>query len=462
MKIVLKFGGTSVGSGKKIINVCEIVQKVKKNNQVIVVSSALQSTTDELLELSENAKKGQVNKKIINDIVQRHQDAIKDIIQDKKIQDEVFEEVSSLIKDLEKTVEGVIIVKELSDKTKDKIVSFGERLAVPIISAKLRDMGIKSESFTGGEVGIMTDENFGNASPLMKVTQHNVKNNLSNLLEETVPVITGFIGATQQGDISTIGRGGSDFSASLIGMCLSVDEIWFMTDVDGLLTANPNIYPNAKTIPQLSYDEAVEMATMGAKGMHARALEPAKTANIPVRIKNTFRPDVSGTLINDQIIVKPEEITKAVASLNGLAMITVAGMNMVGNPGTAGEMFGMLGRNKINIIMISQSISEANITFLIRHEDLRKAVSVLQVSLLGKSGVTNVTSDDEVCVISIVGAGMKGTSGVAAKLFNAISKVDINVQMIAQGSSEQNISFVVHESDSKAAIEAIHKEFNMD
>ena len=253
-----------------------------------------------------------------------------------------------------------------------------------------------------------------------------------------------------------------DFSASLIGMCLSVDEIWFMTDVDGLLTANPNIYPNAKTIPQLSYDEAVEMATMGAKGMHARALEPAKTANIPVRIKNTFRPDVSGTLINDQIIVKPEEITKAVASLNGLAMITVAGMNMVGNPGTAGEMFGMLGRNKINIIMISQSISEANITFLIRHEDLRKAVSVLQVSLLGKSGVTNVTSDDEVCVISIVGAGMKGTSGVAAKLFNAISKVDINVQMIAQGSSEQNISFVVHEPDSKAAIEAIHKEFNMD
>ena len=207
MKIVLKFGGTSVGSGKKIVNVCEIVQKVKKNNQVIVVSSALQSTTDELLELSENAKKGQVNKKIINDIVQRHQDAIKDIIQDKKIQDEVFEEVSNLIKDLEKTVEGVIIVKELSDKTRDKIVSFGERLAVPIISAKLRDMGIKSESFTGGEVGIMTDENFGNASPLMKVTQHNVKNNLSNLLEETVPVITGFIGATQQGDISTIGRG---------------------------------------------------------------------------------------------------------------------------------------------------------------------------------------------------------------------------------------------------------------
>ena len=461
MKIVLKFGGTSVGSGKKITNVCDIVQKVKKNNQVIVVSSALQSTTDELLELSENAKKGQVNKKIINDIVQRHQDAIKDIIQDKKIQDEVFEKVSSLIKELEKTVEGVIIVKELSDKTRDKIVSFGEQLAVPIISAKLRDMGIKSKSFTGGEVGIMTDENFGNASPLMKVTQHNVKNNLSNLLEETVPVITGFIGATQQGHISTIGRGGSDFSASLIGMCLSVDEIWFMTDVDGLLTANTKLYPNAKTIPQLSYDEAAEMAIMGAKGMHPRALDPARTANIPVRIKNTFNPEAEGTLINKDIIVKTNEVTKAVTSINELAMITLSGMNMVGNPGTAGEIFGVLGRNNVNIIMISQSISEANITFLIKNNDVRKAVSVLQVSLLGKSTVTNISSDDSVAVISIVGAGMKGTQGVAARLFGAISRENMNVKMIAQGSSEQNISFVVDQSNTVKAIEAIHREFNM-
>ena len=181
-----------------------------------------------------------------------------------------------------------------------------------------------------------------------------------------------------------------------------------------------------------------------------------------VRIKNTFRPDGDGTLINDDVIVKPEEITKAVASLNGLAMITIAGMNMVGNPGTAGEIFSMLGRNKINIIMISQSISEANITFLIKRENLRKAVSVLQVSLLGKSSVTDVTSDDEVFVVSIVGAGMKGTSGVAAKLFSAISGVNVNVKMIAQGSSEQNISFVVQESDLKQTIEAIHKEFKMD
>ena len=234
-----------------------------------------------------------------------------------------------------------------------------------------------------------------------------------------------------------------------------------MTDVDGLLTANPKLYPNAKTIPQLSYDEAAEMAIMGAKGMHPRALDPARTANIPVRIKNTFNPEAEGTLINKDIIVKTNEITKAVTSIDELAMITLSGMNMVGNPGTAGEIFGVLGRNNVNIIMISQSISEANITFLIKNNDVRKAVSVLQVSLLGKSTVTNISSDDSVAVISIVGAGMKGTQGVAARLFGAISRENMNVKMIAQGSSEQNISFVVDQSNTVKAIEAIHREFNM-
>lgn len=462
MKIVIKFGGTSVGDGKKIINVCNIVNKLTKDNQVIVVSSALQSTTDQLFDLAQSAKKGEINTELIDDITNRHENAIKFVIKNKEIQMEVLKLTVELIEDLKKTIDGIITINELSNKTLDYILSFGERLAVPIISAKLRDIGLKSKHFTGGEIGIVTDENFGNASPLMKVTQHNVKNNLSNIDEEIIPVVTGFLGVTQQGQISTIGRGGSDFSATLIGMCLNVDEIWIMTDVDGLLTANPKMYPNAKTIPQLSYEEASEMAVMGAKGMHPRALEPAKIAKIPVIIKNTFRPEVEGTRISKEAIVKPNEITKAITSLNGLAMLTVSGLNMVGNPGTAGEMFNMLGRNNINIVMISQSISEANITFLIKHEDLRKALSVLQVSLLGKSAVTDITSDDEVSVISIVGAGMKGTHGVAARLFGAIARGNMNVKMIAQGSSEQNISFVVDESNSKNAIKVIHKEFKMD
>ena len=457
----MKFGGTSVGNGSRITKVCDIVTKVNNENQVIVVSSALQSTTDELVKLAESAQKGKMESNVFDAITQRHKDIINEIIHDKEIQKELLGFISILLEDLEKTINGVITVKELSNKTLDKILSFGERLAVPIISGKLRDSGIESKSFTGGEIGIMTDENFGNASPLVKVTQHNIKNNLDGL-ENTVPVITGFIGVTQQGEISTIGRGGSDYSASLIGMCLEVDEIWIMTDVNGLLTANPKIYPNAKTIPQLSYDEATEMAIMGSKGMHPRALEPAKIAKIPVRIKNTFDPEGPSTLINEEVNVKEDEITKAITIINHLAMVTVSGMNMVGNTGTAGEIFGILGRNNVNIIMISQSISEANITFLIKQNELQKAVSVLQVGLLGKSSVNNIHSDDEVAVIGIIGAGMKGTHGVAAKLFSAMSSENINVKMIAQGSSEQNISFVVKEVDCKVATEAIHKKFNMD
>lgn len=461
MKIVMKFGGTSVGNGSRITKVCDIVTKVNNENQVIVVSSALQSTTDELVKLAESAQKGKMESNVFDAITQRHKDIINEIIHDKEIQKELLGFISILLEDLEKTINGVITVKELSNKTLDKILSFGERLAVPIISGKLRDSGIESKSFTGGEIGIMTDENFGNASPLVKVTQHNIKNNLDGL-ENTVPVITGFIGVTQQGEISTIGRGGSDYSASLIGMCLEVDEIWIMTDVNGLLTAHPKIYPNAKTIPQLSYNEATEMAIMGSKGMHPRALEPAKIAKIPVRIKNTFDPEGPSTLINEEVNVKEDEITKAITIINHLAMVTVSGMNMVGNTGTAGEIFGILGRNNVNIIMISQSISEANITFLIKQNELQKALSVLQVGLLGKSRVNNIQSDDEVAVIGIIGAGMKGTHGVAAKLFSAMSSENINVKMIAQGSSEQNISFVVKEVDCKVATEAIHKKFNMD
>jgi len=247
LRIVIKFGGTSVGNGTRITKVCEMISKLKEKNQIIVVSSALQSTTDELVKLAESAKKGKMESEIFDIITQRHKNTVNEIIHDKKIQNELLESVSILLEELEKTINGIMTVNELSNKTLDKILSFGEKLAVPIISAKLRDSGIESKSFTGEEIGIMTDENFGNASPLVKVTQHNIKNNLAGL-EETVPVITGFIGVTQQGETSTIGRGGSDYTASLIGMCLDVDEIWIMTDVDGLLTANPKIYPNAKII----------------------------------------------------------------------------------------------------------------------------------------------------------------------------------------------------------------------
>ena len=240
---------------------------------------------------------------------------------------------------------------------------------------------------------------------------------------------------------------------------MNADEIWIMTDVDGLLSVDPKILEYAKVISNLSYEEATEMAVMGAKSMHPRALEPAKDANIPVRIKNSFNKESTGTLIDDKVIINKKEIAKAVTRINGISMINVIGMNMAGNPGIAGQIFSILGRNEINIVMISQSISESNITFLINKSKLTKALSVLEIGLLNKEIVKEIKYEDEVSVISIVGAGMKGTHGVAARLFNTIAKKEINVKMIAQGASELNLSFVVNESDSVEAIKALYEEF---
>ena len=227
------------------------------------------------------------------------------------------------------------------------------------------------------------------------------------------------------------------------------------------MTADPRIIHGAKVIKQLSYDEAAEMAIMGARGMHPRALEPAKDGSIPVRIKNSFNPQAEGTLISKELRIHTGEVAKAIASINDLAMISLSGMSMVGKPGMAGEIFGILARGKVNIIMISQSISESNITLMVRKSQLPKALSSLQLALLGKGTVREITFEDDVSVMSIVGAGMKGAPGVAAKLFGVVAEHDINVRMIAQGSSELNISFVVKERDSAEATRIIHERFNM-
>ncbi|MEE8113086.1 MAG: aspartate kinase, partial [Nitrososphaerales archaeon] len=357
---------------------------------------------------------------------------------------------------------GVRSLKELTPRSLDYITSFGERLMVPILAGSLESVGLRVKHFTGGEAGILTDEAFGEATPLMNITKHRVKKTLSPLLEENIiPVVTGFNGVTQHGEISTIGRGGSDYTAMIIGSSLDVDEVLIWSDVDGIMTADPRIIAGAKVIKQLSYDEAAEMAIMGARGMHPRALEPAKDGSIPVRIKNSFNSEAEGTLISKELHIHTGEVAKAIASINDLAMISLSGMSMVGKPGMAGEIFGVLARAKVNIIMISQSISESNITLMVRKSQLPKALSSLELALLGKGTVREITFEDDVSVISIVGAGMKGAPGVAAKLFGAVAEHDINVRMIAQGSSELNISFVVKEKDSAEATRIIHERFNM-
>jgi aspartate kinase len=274
-------------------------------------------------------------------------------------------------------------------------------------------------------------------------------------------VITGFIAATWEGTTTTIGRGGSDYTATIVGASIGADEVWIWTDVDGLMTTDPNIIPKAKRIPEVSFAEAIEMAVLGAKSMHPRALEPAMESDIPVRIRNTFNPENPGTLIVKQQKIEPGGIVKALNIVKDVAMITVGGAGMVGTPGTAAKIFDVLGRNGINILMISQSVSETNISIIIKKSQLKKAVFGLETVLSGKGIVREITAEGDVCIIAAIGAGMKGTPGVAAKIFDAVARRGINIRMIAQGSSELNISFVVKDAQSLEAAKVLHEEFKL-
>jgi aspartate kinase len=464
--IIMKFGGTSVATGKKIGHVADLVsESAEKGDKIVVVVSALDGTTDELYEAAERAKDG--NEASVREyklrMLKHHSEAVSNAIHSIHIRKEVEQIIEKTIGELEKVLIGISYVGEITPKSRDYVLSFGERLSAPIVWGAIRDKQIETRWFTGKDAGIVTDSNFGEASPLMNVTIHELKERIGPLLEEKiVPVITGYIAATQDGVITTIGRGGSDYTATIVGVALSADEVWIWTDVDGIMTADPKIITSARMLPELSYQEAAEMAIFGAKAMHPRALEPVIKEKIPVRIRNVFHPENPGTLISDNQRRRLINVVKAVALIKDVAMVNVRGASMVGAPGSYAEVFNVLGRNNINIMMISTAVSEANISLVIRRNLVGRALSSLEIALLGRGLISEVTAEDDVSVIAVMGANMKGTLGVASKIFSTVARKGINIRMIAQGSSELNISFVVKEKDGPNVVRAIHEEFKLD
>jgi aspartate kinase len=461
----MKFGGTSVGSGEHIRHVASLINNyLGKGYQMVVVVSALKGVTDDLIEASEEARSGSRDHvyNLLQKTMEKHVAAARNAIKNKLIQEEVEQTLKTTLDELEKVLTGITYLGELTSKSKDYVLSFGERMSTLIVWGTLRDLRLNVQYFTGKDAGIVTDSNFGEARPMIKVTAHQVKQKIEPLLETgTIPVVTGYIAATQNGEITTLGRGGSDYTATIIAAALEADEVWVWTDVNGLMTSDPKIVPSAKVIPELSFHEAIEMAIFGAKAMHPRALEPAMEKEIPVRIRNTFNLQNAGTLIVKEQKIKPKDVVKGITLIKNLALVNVSGAGMVGTPGTAAKVFDILGKNNINVLMISQSASEANISFILQREVLEKAVSTLEITLLGRSLIREVTAEDDVCVIAVVGAGMKGTPGVAARIFGAVARGGVNMRMIAQGSSELNISFVVKETDGEKAVRAIHEEFRL-
>jgi aspartate kinase len=458
-RLVMKFGGVSVADGHKLRHVGELIRGLHPENEIVLVTSALQGVTDELLECARKAARdGNVADvtSFMEKITSRHEKAIADAIHSPQMAEEVRSVVIQKLSALEKAYIGICYLGELTPRSLDYISSYGEQLAAPILSGVLRDMGIESRAFTGAEAGIVTDSNFGDSRPLPK-TYDLIPLRLLPL--KGVPVVTGFIANDEKGIVTTLGRGGSDLSASLIGAALDADEIWFWKETSGIMTSDPKIVAEAKPIPAISYREAMELSFFGAKVLHPRAIEPAIRKGIPVRVKCTFDPECQGTQIVN-VDVHKEGVIKAVTVNKNVSLLNLSGAGMIGTPGVAARAFSALARAGINIIMISQGSSEASISMVVEEKQLDKAEDSLRAEFT-RDLVKEISHNSDVCALAVVGAGMAGTPGVAARVFKAMGQARINVLMISQGSSEHNISFVVSRKDAERAVQELHREFGL-
>jgi aspartate kinase len=461
---VMKFGGSLVGSKGGVRRVADLVMENKKKGaRIVCVVSALGDVTDRLLQAASGATKWDERRidRTIEAIRRHHFSAVGETSLGESEKSTLRKEIDDILEELRRTLAGVSILRELSPRSKDIIVSFGERLASPVVAAELRCRGVTAPSLTGGEAGIVTDGTFGEAAPLFETIRREARKVLLPKLENgQVPVVAGFIARSKSGEITTLGRGGSDFTATLLGEALGADEVWIWTDVDGIMTADPRVVKSPNQVAELSYAEAEELAFFGAKNMHPLALGPARKSHLPVRIKNGFRPSSAGTLITDRE-TKSRGIVKVVAVVRDVGLLTVAGETLQGRPGAAGVVFTSLARAQVNALMISQSVSEANIGVVVKRSSLSRAVVSLGLALKKDGIPARVSSEPDISVVAAVGAGMKGERGVAARIFGAVARAGVNVKMIAQGSSELNVSFVVDEDDADGAVRAIHDEVIM-
>ena len=463
MKLVVKFGGTSLASVKDIQNVANSVSKLSNDNKIVVVCSAIDGITDELINISEKIKKE--NKKDANRILarvsQKHKQFATHIVTNPKIQKPLLDKIKSDLSELEELVHGLLLLGEITPRSFDYLISFGERLSINLVSFGLQQIKKRSIPLSGKQAGIVTDSNFGESRPLMDTTRIRLSKTIQEVFDKkTIPVVGGFAGADQHGNTTTFGRGGSDYTATIIASCIDADEIWLMSDVDGLMTADPKLVSNAKLLKEVSYAEAIEMAQFGAKQIHPRTFEPIVSKKIPMRIRSTFDLSNLGTIVTASPSANTKKTVKCASAIRNIGLIDLTGGILFAAPGTAAKIFTILAEINVNVMMVSSNPSESSISIVVKKTDLDRAVNVLEMSLLGKT-VKKIDTTPNVSIIAVIGSGMSGTVGVASKVFSAVQKRGVNVIMIAQGSSELNLAFVVKDNDCKPVIQALHDEFNL-
>ncbi|APY12299.1 bifunctional aspartate kinase/homoserine dehydrogenase I [Seonamhaeicola sp. S2-3] len=455
---VLKFGGTSVGSSKNINNVINILEDYSKNDSVICVVSAVGGITDKLLlagKLAQN--KDSEYSKVFTTIKDIHLSIINELIPNNN--SNVIAFVEENLKALKSLLEGIYLINELSPKTSDKLVSYGELLSSFIIAETMKSKGLSAERKNSQEL-IITNSNFTKAEVNYSITNKNIQDYFKSASQK-ITILPGFVANSTLGEQTTLGRGGSDFTAAIVAAALKVKQLEIWTDVSGMFTTNPKIVKHAYPIEEISYQEAMELSHFGAKVLYPPTVQPVLDLEIPIFIKNTLDPKAAGTKISNDAINSNKPV-KGISNIGNIALLTLEGSGMIGIPGFSKRLFETLSQEKINIILITQASSEHSICLGVEAKDAqiaKKAIDTAFENEIALHKIEPIIIEDKLSIVALVGDNMKNHQGISGKLFSALGKNNVNVRAIAQGASEKNISVVIAENDVKKALNVLHEQF---
>ena len=457
--IVLKFGGTSVANAQNIKLVIEIVAKKAQNDRLAVVVSAFSGVTDLLLKTSnEAALKNESYLTTLEEIKQKHFETITNLVA-KKNQNDLLVTITNEIKQLKTLLDGCFLIGELSPRTSDAIVSFGELLSSQIIAVALQEK-VSDAIFKDSRELLKTNSNFGKATINLKLT-NSLISNYFNSFKQSVVLLPGFIASDEKGNTTTLGRGGSDFTAAILANGCKATSLEIWTDVSGMFTANPKLVKQAKPIESISYHEAMELSHFGAKVLYPPTIQPVLNASIPIWIKNTFDADANGTLISNAQESNGNPV-KGISHIEDIALLTLEGSGMIGVAGSSKRLFEVLSKENINVVFITQASSEHSICIGILNNDAEKAKNAIDETFeleITQNKINPCIVEKDLCIVALVGEDMKNHQGLSGKMFSTLGKNNVNIRAIAQGASERNISVVINKNDVKKALNTLHERF---
>ncbi len=465
--LVMKFGGTSVGSAEALVNAVQIIRDTKKDwARMVVVTSAMSGVTNLLLDSATLAAQGTVDSLASTEstLREKHFASADAVIKDAALREATKAEINKLILSFVDLCKAIAVLGEASPRAMDAVASIGERMSVRLLAAVGNDAGLSARGIESTEF-VVTNAHYQSAHPDFKATTEKTRRILNPLMDAgIIPITTGFIGATPEGAITTLGRGGSDYSAAIIGAVLPADDVWIWTDVDGIMTTDPRIVKDAKTLSQITYSEVAELAYYGAKVIHPKTIRPVVDAGIGLRICNTFNPSHPGTrlIANVPSDLHPRngQVVKAVTAIRNQRLVTIEGRGMLGVPGVAARAFGAVASTKTSVPLITQASSEQSICFAVPSESAASVIDALQLAFVHEiedEDIDRVWMTEDVSIITVVGVGMRHTPGVAGQVFSQLGKSKANVLAIAQGSSEVSISMVVAAADTDLAVQCLHE-----